>query len=34
LSIVAAIVEEHRGSIDVESVEGEGTSFTLCFPTD
>jgi two-component system, sensor histidine kinase and response regulator len=34
LSIVAAIAEEHRGSIDVESVEGEGTSFTLCFPID
>jgi two-component system sensor histidine kinase/response regulator len=34
LSIVAAIAEEHHGSIDVESVEGEGTSFTLCFPLE
>jgi two-component system sensor histidine kinase/response regulator len=34
LSIVAAIAEEHGGRIDVESVEGEGTSFTLCFPLE
>lgn len=31
LSIVAAIAEEHGGTIDVESVEGEGTSFSVCF---
>jgi signal transduction histidine kinase len=27
------IVEAHRGRIDVQSREGEGTTFTLAFPT-
>jgi len=34
LSIVKRIVEEHRGSIAVESKEGEWTQFTLTLPTD
>jgi len=34
LSIVKRIVEEHRGSISVESKEGEWTQFTLVLPTD
>jgi signal transduction histidine kinase len=32
LAIVHAIVEGHRGRIDVESVEGRGTTFTMVFP--
>jgi signal transduction histidine kinase len=26
------IVEEHGGRVDVESAEGEGTTFTICVP--
>ena len=33
LAIVHAIVEGHRGRIDVESVEGSGTTFTIALPT-
>ena len=32
LSITRKIMEEHGGFVKVESVEGEGTSFTLYFP--
>lgn len=32
LAIVAQVVEDHRGSIDVESAEGEGTSITVSLP--
>jgi signal transduction histidine kinase len=32
LAIVHAIVEGHRGRIDVESVEGRGTTFTIVLP--
>jgi signal transduction histidine kinase len=32
LAIVHAIVEAHRGRIDVESVEGSGTTFTIMLP--
>ncbi len=32
LSIVQSIVEEHGGSMDIKSQEGEGTSVTLTFP--
>lgn len=32
LFIVKQVVERNKGSIDVESVEGEGTTFTLRFP--
>jgi PAS domain S-box-containing protein len=32
LAIVHAIVEGHRGRIDVESVEGRGTTFTMVLP--
>jgi signal transduction histidine kinase len=34
LAIVSEIMKLHRGSISVESVEGQGTSFLLCFSTD
>jgi signal transduction histidine kinase len=34
LAIVKRIVDEHHGSIKVESKLGEGTVFTLLFPTD
>ncbi len=33
LSIVDGIVREHRGSIDVQTAAGEGTTFTVEFPT-
>jgi signal transduction histidine kinase len=26
------VMEAHGGSIEVSSVEGEGSTFTLCFP--
>ena len=32
LAIVHAIVEGHRGRIDVDSVEGRGTTFTIALP--
>jgi len=34
LSVSKRLVQLHRGSIDVESTPGEGTSFTLRFPID
>ncbi|MFK8022352.1 MAG: PAS domain S-box protein [Ilumatobacter sp.] len=33
LSIVQSIVERHGGSVDVDSVEGRGTTFTVVLPT-
>lgn len=33
LAIVHAIVEAHRGRIDVESTTGQGTTFTMVFPS-
>ena len=32
LLVTAKLVEEHKGTIDVTSTEGEGTTFTLRFP--
>jgi signal transduction histidine kinase len=32
LSIVARIIEEHQGWIDIESKEGEGTTFIITLP--
>jgi signal transduction histidine kinase len=32
LSIVARIIAEHRGSIDIESIQGEGTTFIISLP--
>lgn len=32
MSVVWGTVKDHKGYIDVESVEGEGTTFTLYFP--
>jgi signal transduction histidine kinase len=32
LSIVYGIVKSHRGVIEVNSVSGQGSAFTLCFP--
>lgn len=32
LSVVAAIIEEHGGKIDVESIEGEGSRFIVSMP--
>ena len=34
LSICYQIVQDHRGRIDVESREGEGTTFTVTLPMD
>jgi len=34
LAIVKRVVEEHRGSIAVESRPGEGSCFTLLFPAE
>lgn len=33
LSISKKIIDEHKGSISVESAAGEGTTFTLCLPS-
>lgn len=33
LTVVKGILEEHGGSIDVESEEGKGTTFTIVLPT-
>ena len=33
LMIVKTIVESHDASFDVESIEGQGTTFILRFPT-
>ena len=33
LSISYGIIEKHGGHIDVDSVEGEGTTFTITLPT-
>ena len=32
LSVAQKIVEEHHGRIEVSSVLGEGTTFTICLP--
>jgi signal transduction histidine kinase len=32
LAIVKGIVEAHRGTIDVESIEGKGTTFRIILP--
>ena len=32
LSIVKAISDQHLGTIDIETAEGEGTTFTVRFP--
>lgn len=34
LSIVYRIIEEHRGSIQVESEPGKGTTFSLFLPVE
>lgn len=34
LAIISGIIEKHRGRIEVESIEGEGTTFILTFPTN
>ena len=33
LLVTAKLVEEHKGSIDVSSTEGEGTTFSIRFPS-
>jgi signal transduction histidine kinase len=33
LTVVKGIIEEHHGSITVESEEGKGTTFTILLPT-
>jgi signal transduction histidine kinase len=30
--VTAKLVEEHKGTIDVASTEGEGTTFSMRFP--
>ena len=32
LLVTAKLVEEHKGTIDVTSTEGEGTTFSIRFP--
>ena len=32
LSIVKTIVDHHQGTIELESIVGEGTCFTISFP--
>ncbi len=34
LSVVHQIIEQHEGSIDAESKDGEGTTFTVCLPLE
>ena len=34
LAIVKRVVDEHRGTLTVESTPGEGTCFTIIFPTE
>jgi len=34
LSIAYRIIENHRGSIQVQSELGKGTTFTICLPID
>lgn len=34
LSVSHGLVEKHRGKIEVASVEGEGTTFTVVLPLD
>jgi two-component system, NtrC family, sensor kinase len=33
LSVTFGIVEQHNGSLEVESKEGQGSTFTICLPT-
>ena len=33
LTVVKGIIEEHHGSIAVDSEEGKGTTFTILLPT-
>ena len=34
LTVVKGIIEEHSGTIEVESEPGQGTTFTICLPVD